>query len=426
MTYEQALLYIHGTYKFGIKLGLENIKYLLSLMGNPQDKLKFIHVAGTNGKGSTCSYISSILQEAGFKTGLYISPYIQRFTERISINRVEISEQRLAEITIFVKSKIEEMVAGGKNHPTEFEVVTAIAFQYYFEENCDFVVLEVGMGGRFDATNVILRPLISVITTISMDHTEHLGSELTQIAYEKAGIIKEGGVVVLYPQQEIVLEVIKNICKERNANLVEVNFNKLLVKKCEIWGEVFDFEEKKDLKISLTGKHQAKNAAVAITAIMELIKNEIRISEEHIRKGLANTKWAGRFEIISEDPLIIIDGAHNEEGAKALSQAIEDMLPNKNAIFVFGVLKDKPYKKIADIVLNNPKAVITITPLNPRALDGTELAKLASNYCKNVTVGVTIEAAMKKAIDMSSTDDFICVFGSLSFIGEIKEIITSR
>jgi len=239
MNYKEALDYIHGTYKFGSKLGLENIKYLLDLLGNPHRKLKIIHVAGTNGKGSTCSYIHSILKEAGYTVGLYTSPYLEEFTERIRINGEDIPKDKLANITAIVKEKIDIMVKEGKNHPTEFEVVTALAFYYYAEENVDFVVLEVGLGGRLDATNVVENPLVSVITPIGLDHTEYLGDTLDKIAYEKGGIIKERGFVVCYPQEEEVMEVFKNLCKERNSKLFTPSFDKLTIHKSSVEEQIF-------------------------------------------------------------------------------------------------------------------------------------------------------------------------------------------
>ena len=215
MDYDQAIEYIHSTFKFGVKLGLENIKALLDLMDNPHKKLKYVHVAGTNGKGSTVAFISSILIESGYRVGIYTSPYIQRFTERIRVNTDEISKQDLARITSFVRDKVESMVSMGLNHPTEFEIVTAIAFQYFFEKGCDIVVLEVGLGGRFDSTNVIDNPLVSVITTISYDHMDILGDTLSKIAFEKAGIIKDGTHVVLYPQSKDAERVLEEICREK-------------------------------------------------------------------------------------------------------------------------------------------------------------------------------------------------------------------
>ncbi|HZK58130.1 MAG TPA: folylpolyglutamate synthase/dihydrofolate synthase family protein, partial [Clostridia bacterium] len=323
MNYEQALDYIHGTYKFGSKLGLENTKYLLGLLGNPHKNLKVIHVAGTNGKGSVSSYIHTILKEEGYKVGLYISPYLEEFTERMIINGKEIPRERLAEVTEVVKEKVEQMVKDGKNHPTEFEVVTAIAFYYYAQENVDFLVLEVGLGGRLDSTNVVGDPLVSVITPIGYDHMEYLGETLEEIAYEKGGIIKEGGFTLLYPQEKEAMGVLENLCNERNNKLFVIDFDELTIHRSNMEEQVFSAnilgKSYNNAKIKLAGLHQIYNACTALGAI-EILKEHrnINISDEAILGGLGNTKWAGRFEVLQKEPLIIIDGAHNLHGADSL------------------------------------------------------------------------------------------------------------
>ena len=270
MTYDEAIKYIHGTHKFGVKLGLENIGKLLELLGNPHKRLKFVHIAGTNGKGSTVAFISNILIESDYRVGIYTSPYIEHFTERICINHEEISEKDLARITEKTKEKISELLKMGYNHPTEFEIVTAIAFQYFYEKSCDIVVLEVGLGGRYDSTNIIDTPLVSVITSISFDHMNILGNTLPKIAYEKAGIIKENGDVVLYPQLSEVEDVIENVSAQMSSKLRKVDFNLIKLKKFGTEGQTFDYGSYIDLNTKLLGEHQLKNAAVAITACQVL------------------------------------------------------------------------------------------------------------------------------------------------------------
>lgn len=273
MNYDQALNYIHGTLKFGIKLGLDSIKTLLGLMGNPQDKLKCIHVAGTNGKGSTVTFISSILIEAGNKVGIFTSPSIERFTERIKINHQEIGEEDLARHTAFVKENVDLMISKYRIYPTEFEIVMAIAFQYFYEMGCDVVVLEVGLGGRFDATNVIKEALVSVITTISYDHMDRLGDTLEKIAYEKAGIIKDGADVVVYPQSSEAMKVIYDVCDDKGAKLHTVDYSSVKIKDFSIDGQEFSYREWKDLYISLLGEHQVRNAVTALSVI-ELLREK--------------------------------------------------------------------------------------------------------------------------------------------------------
>jgi dihydrofolate synthase/folylpolyglutamate synthase len=288
MNYEEALDYIHGTYKYGSKLGIHNISCLLNHMGNPQKKLKFVHVAGTNGKGSTVAFISQILIEAGYKVGVFTSPHVQRFTERIKINECEIDGCDLGRVTSFVKEKVNLMLADGECHPTEFEVVTAIAMQYFMESSCDVVVLEVGLGGRLDSTNVIDVPDLAIITTISLDHTDILGETLQEVAFEKAGIIKEGGEVLCYPQPGEVEELFEKVCNQKGAHLRIADFSKIRKISNDILGQVFDFNRYKELEITLLGEYQQKNAALAVMAAEILSKKGYKISVPHIYSGLKN------------------------------------------------------------------------------------------------------------------------------------------
>jgi len=426
MEYNEALKYIHGSHKFGVKLGLTNITRLLELMGNPHRKLRFVHVAGTNGKGSTVAFISSILAKAGYRTGIYTSPYIERFTERIKINDVEISEQDLSRITQFVKEKAEKMLSQGGNHPTEFEIITAIAFQYFYEKKCDVVVLEVGLGGRFDSTNVIDTPLVSVITTISYDHMDRLGNTLPEIAFEKAGIIKPGGDVVIYPQRAEVEKVFEDVCIERGALLHRADFSKLRLENFSIDGQTFRYKNYEDLRISLLGEHQAANAAVAVEAV-EILKNKgLRINESHIRDGLSNTRWPGRLEVLNKDPVFLIDGAHNPEGAMVLRDALNKYFPDKEKIFIIGMLKDKDYKAVIETIAPIASRFVTVTPGSERALPAAELGKFIETYCKNVTISDTIEEAVQASLKFAKGNSVICAFGSLYYIGEIRKLFTKR
>lgn len=421
MDYKEALEYIHGTLKFGSKLGLKNITELLELMGNPQKKLQFVHVAGTNGKGSTVAFISNILMSSGYKVGIYTSPYIQRFTERIKINNDEISQDNLAEITSFVKEKIEVMLSRGYNHPTEFEVVTAIAMQYYLSRGCDIAVLEVGLGGRFDSTNVIETPMAAVITSISYDHMDILGDTLSKIAFEKAGIIKEQGDVVFYPQSEEVERVISDACLERHCRLLRADFASIEQQGFSVEGQSFNYKDYKKLSITLLGEHQIKNAVVAVETCELLSEKGFNITEKSIREGLKNTKWPGRLEVVNKNPVFLIDGAHNAEGAEVLADALRQYFPDKRKIFIFGVLKDKDYRNILEIISPLAYAFITVTPNSPRALPAHDLADFVMNYCKNVQIGGTIEEGIKKGLSMAKDEDIICAFGSLYYIGDVRD-----
>lgn len=421
MNYNEALDYIHGTLKFGSKLGLHNIAALLELMGNPHKKLKYVHVGGTNGKGSTVAFISSILMSSGYKVGTFISPYIQRFTERITVNGKEISEVALARITAFVKEKIEIMLAKGYNHPTEFEIVTAIGFQYYYECNCDIVVLEVGLGGRFDSTNVIDTPLAAVITTISYDHMNILGDTLPKIAFEKAGIIKEMGDVIVYPQVLEVQQVFDEACSEKGCRLYKAEIDKVELLDFAVEGQTFNYKEYKDLQIGLIGEHQVRNAAVALKVTEVLNNKGFSISEEAIRIGLKNARWPGRLEVVSKQPLFMIDGAHNAEGARVMADALQKYFPHRRKIFIIGVLRDKNIDSILEAVAPIAHQFITVTPNSERALSAINLSKIILNYCNNVLTSDKIVSGIKAALKNSSNDDIICAFGSLYYIGEIRE-----
>lgn len=427
MNYEEALEFIEKSHKFGMKLGLENTFKLLELLGNPQDKLKFIHVAGTNGKGSVCSFISSILKEEGYKVGLYTSPYLETFTERIRLNGNNIPEKDVARIITIMKEKIDKMVSEGYSYPTEFEIETVMAIYYYYEQEVDYVVLEVGLGGRYDATNVI-KPLVSVITSISLDHTGILGDTLGKIAYEKAGIIKEDSIAVVYKQSKEAEEVIKSICKEKNTRHVEADFENLVIKKSDINSQIFDciiIDEKfENMEISLIGDHQINNAVLALTVI-KVLKDEknIKISDNSIKKGLTNTKWAGRIEKIGDNPIFIIDGAHNEDGAKSLARALENHFNGKKMTLLIGMLKDKDIDSVLQILINKFEKVITTTPDSDRAINSEELKEMIEKYIDNVISIPKIEDAVKYVFENTKNDEIIISAGSLYMIGHIRQLV---
>ncbi len=431
MDYNESLKYIEETHKFGIRLGLDNMSKLLDLLGNPQDKLKIIHVAGTNGKGSTCSFITSILKDAGYKVGTYTSPFLETFTERIRVNEENIPEEDVARIVTLIKEKIEYMVKEGYSYPTEFEIVTTMAFYYYYEQNVDYVALEVGLGGRYDATNIIKSSEVSVIGSISLDHINILGDTIAKIAYEKGGIIKENGVAIVYDQSDEAKDVIKNISIEKNANYIEIKFDDINVKKSDIYSQIYDAtimgKRYENLEIKLIGDHQINNSILAISTIKYLQENKnLNISEEDIRKGIMKTRWAGRIERIKDNPIFIIDGAHNEDGAKSLARAIENNFKEKKLTLLIGMLEDKDIDTVLDILIPKFNKIITTTPDSPRAMDSSQLRDKVLKYNKNVIDKSNVEDAVDYVLENSNSEDVIISAGSLYMIGHVRTIINNK
>ncbi len=430
MNYQESLKYIEETHKFGVRLGLDNITKLLELLGNPQDKLNIIHVAGTNGKGSTCSFVTSMLKESGYKVGLYTSPFLETFTERIRINGENIPEEDVARIVTLIKEKIDQMVCEGYSYPTEFEIVTAMGFYYYCEQAVDFVALEVGLGGRYDATNIIKASEVSVITSISLDHVGILGDTVEKIAYEKGGIIKENGVAIVYDQSDEVKDVIKDICKEKNARYIEVKFDDIEVKQSDIYSQTYDCtimgDKYEDLEIKLIGDHQINNSMLALSVIkfLEQSKN-LNISEESIRAGLINTKWPGRIEKIMERPIFIIDGAHNEDGARSLAKAIKKNFNGKKATLLIGMLEDKDIEGVLEILMPHFDKVITTTPDNPRAISCEVLKEKISKYVDDIVAKPSIEEAVNYTLKNASEEDIIISAGSLYMIGTVRTLVNN-
>ncbi len=399
MNYDEALSFIHSVLKFGSKLGLANITELMNRLGNPQNKIKTIHVAGTNGKGSTSAMLAGILQKQGYKTGLFTSPYIEDFCERMRINGENISHDELAYLTDIVKKQCDAMVSDGFNHPTEFEVVTAIGFLYFAD--CDYAVIEVGLGGRLDATNVLSSPLLSVITLIDYDHTEYLGDKLESIAGEKCGIIKQGVPVVTYGYQEHeALNVIKESAEKAGSRLY-------IAEKTDIFSG-------KKLVPSLFGPHQIKNMQTVLSCVSALRDSGVEISDQSVIYGIENTKFIGRFEKISEN--IIIDGAHNSSGVESFVGAVKGCEYHR-LIIVCGMLSDKDYEICAEKIRGIGDIIIATEPDNPRKLDAEKFAESLDTdlYFENPF------EAVDYALAVAREGDLICVCGSLYLIGPIRQ-----
>lgn len=430
MNYEEAIEYIHSTYKFGSKLGLDRIKRLMDLLGNPQNSYKTIHIAGTNGKGSTCSLIHEVLVESGYKTALFISPYLEEFTERIQINKEHIDKESLARITALVKEKITLMIGEGYDHPTEFEIVTAVGFKYFQEQNVDFLVLEVGLGGRFDASNIVEKPLVCIITSISYDHMDQLGDTLEKIAFEKAGIIKEGSPVVIYPQADNITNVIKESARQKNAFVYQAYAHNIEKTSSDIAGQKFrylkrDVFDLPEIKITLLGGHQLLNALTALLAL-ELIKKEaFNISSESLVKGFSNCRFPGRFEIINKAPLIILDGGHNIDGINSFTRTLKEYVKEKSTFF-FAILKDKNPEEALKLLLPLAKEIYTLTPLSPRALKASDLAELIKKHTKIKVTPLDNYEDILPLIKNAGKNDIMAFSGSLYMIGNVRTILRNN
>lgn len=426
MKYNEALDYINDKDKFGSRLGLESIGKLLELLDNPQDKLKYIHIAGTNGKGSTASYLSNTLIKAGYSVGMFTSPYIERFNERVQVNGKDISDENLGNITARIKEKADIMVEEGYEHPTTFEIVTAIAFMYFKQEDADYVVLEVGLGGRYDSTNIIKSPLVSVITTIDYDHIDVLGDTLEKIAYQKAGIIKEDSLVVSYPQDDEAIRVLREIADEKKSEFIVSPLKNIEIKESTNKGSTFDFSFKgykiKNIDISMLGEYQVYNASLAITTLLVLRQNGlVDISDEEILEGLKDTKWPGRLEVLDEDPTFLIDGAHNVQGIEQLKRALS-LFKYERLILGMAILQDKETSKMIELLAPIADIVVATEVNMPRKLDADELGEGIKKYNENVFVEKDIKKAIEKTIEMAGKRDIIVFGGSLYLIGEVKLI----
>ena len=372
MNYQEALAYIHSVNWTFCKPGLERIATLCEALGNPQDDLRFIHVAGTNGKGSFCAMTASILQAAGYRTGLFTSPYIKFFNERMQVDGTPIADEELAELTAFVRP----IADGMTDKPTEFELITAIAFLYFKWHNCDVVVLETGMGGRLDATNLIKNPLLSVITGIALDHTAFLGDTVPAIAAEKAGIIKAGCPVLWGGDNADAEAVIAAKAEERGAPYQRVDRLPLQVHEATLDGTRFTYGAYQNMTLSLLGLYQPHNAATVLTAVSLLNEQGFAVSADAVKKGLAAVYWPARFEMLSREPLVIFDGAHNLQGIAAAVHSIRHYFSTQKVLVLTGVLKDKDYHAIAHSLASVASRAFVLTPDNPRALAGEEYAAL--------------------------------------------------
>ncbi len=419
MNVSEALEYIHSVCWKGSIPGLGRTQELLQKMGNPEKKLRFIHVAGTNGKGSTAAMLASILRQAGYTTGLYTSPYIIRFHERMQVNGEMISDKELCDITAYIRPLADAMTES----PTEFELVTCIAMEYFVRHGCQIVVMEVGMGGALDSTNVIDPPEAAVICNIGLDHTEVLGDTLEKIAAAKAGIIKAGSPAVIYRAAPSVEAVFEEKCRAVGSALHKADFDAIRLIRHDLGGQVFDFGRYKALELPLLGAHQLRNTAVVLTTVDVLREEGWNISDENVRMGLKTVRWPGRFELLRREPLFIVDGGHNPQCIEALVQNIRQYLAEQPLTVLTGVLADKDYHCMYAGVAQFAARFVTVTPPNPRALDAQALAEYLGQFGKPVTACTSVEAGVQEAIRQAGTNGVVLAYGSLYMVGDIEAAV---
>ncbi len=419
MDYSASVEYIHKISNFGSRPGLERITELCRRLGDPQDGLRFVHVGGTNGKGSFCCMLSSVLRASGLKTGLYTSPYVRRFNERIMIDGAPISDEDLAEYTTIVKHQADLM----KDKPTEFETITALAFKYFSDKKCDVVVLEVGLGGRLDATNVIKTPVLSVITGISLDHTAILGSTEYAIAGEKAGIFKKGVPCCCAPVSSSAARRINAAARDKGCPLTRIGRGDIKITRCVLGQTRFDYGRRKDVELNMSGLYQPRNAAKVIDAADILAGLGFCITEQSLRKGLASAFWPARFDVMSRDPVTVFDGGHNPEGISALCESLGFYFPGSRVVILSGVMKDKDSGLMVKELSQFAEKAFTFAPKNPRALDPEQYAGLwrANGVCAE---SGTARESLSKAAEYAKGHSLpLIICGSLCSYEEISALL---
>lgn len=419
MNFQEAEAYVTGSTAPGTMLGLERVKDLLARLGNPQKKIAVIHVAGTNGKGSTCVMLAAVLKEAGYHTGLFTSPYLHSVLEYLQINGELATEEEYVETFQTVMQCVKEM----QEPPTEFELSVAMAFLYYTKKQCDVLVMECGLGGRLDATNVLETPLAVVITNIGIDHIGFLGNSLQGIAAEKAGIIQKNSDVVLYAQSQEVEETILEKANKEQARVFKTEWKDLISQEHSLEGQIFSYGEFKKMKLSLLGGFQIHNAAVVLECVKLLRKKGYVILEEAIRKAFLFVTWPARFEVLSKQPLIVADGGHNDQCLAFVTEGIETYFPNKKIIFLTGVMADKDYPAMYDKLAPYAAGFVAIEPENERALKREKLAAFLGRYSLPVLEGMDMKDALEKAVSQAGTEGVVFAVGSLYMMDAFRKAV---
>ena len=419
MNYDQALAYIHAVHWQGHKPGLDRIRTLLEALGNPHQKLQFVHIAGTNGKGSTAAMMDSCLRAAGYKVGMFTSPFINRFNERIQVNGIPIPDQDLVQLVEQVQPAAQAM----EDVPTEFELITALGMLYFVQQNCDIVVLEVGLGGALDSTNIIPPPACAIITALGMDHVKELGPTLADIAAAKAGIIKPGSPVVSYGGEPEADKVIADTARAQGAPLTVVDFSRLQLRSASLDGLVFDFDGLEGLTLPFLASYQARNAAVAITALRALRGRGWNISDQAIRQGLAQVRWPGRFELLRRDPPFLLDGSHNAHGMRATVASLRERFPGEKFVFLISIMADKDWDKMLQLLLPLAKCFVTVTAPSPRAIPAPDLAAQIQAMGGVAEPADTIPEGVARA-DALAAGGPVAALGTLYFSGDVRRALT--
>ena len=421
MTYEEALNAIHAVHWQGHKPGLGRTRALLAALGDPHKALRFVHVAGTNGKGSTAAMLDSCLRAAGYKTGLFTSPYINRFNERVQVDGVPIPDGDLVRLV----ERVQPAAAAMADTPTEFEFITALGMLWFAEQRCDIVVLEVGLGGALDSTNVIDPPECAVITALGLDHVKELGPTLADIAAAKAGIIKPGSPAVSYggaPEADRVIAAAARAC---GAPLTVVDFTRLRLRGAGLDGQTFDFDGLAGLTLPLLAGYQPRNAAVAVTALRALRARGWDIPDEAIRRGLASVRWPGRFELLRRSPPFLLDGSHNAHGMRATADSLRSLFPGQKFVFLVSIMADKDADEMLRLLLPLAKAFVTVTAPSPRAIPAADLAARIEALGGRAEPAASIPAAVERAAALAAGGP-AAALGTLYFSGEVRQAVAAR
>lgn len=429
MNYREAMEYVEELQQYGSVMGLASIQELCRRLDNPQEQLKFVHIAGTNGKGSVLAYVSTVLQAAGYRVGRFISPFVKDFREQFQVDGRVITQSGLCKYLEHVRQAAGNIAAEGLPHPTLFEVEVAAAFLYFLDKQCDIVVMETGLGGALDATNVITNTLAAVFTSISMDHMNILGDSLEQIAATKAGIIKNKCYVISAKQQPEAMKMLRQAALLRKAKFYTADVSRAKNIKYGVTKQTFSYDKYKNVEITMLGKFQIENAVVALETLSALGRQGFPVAEDKLRQGFAQTIWRGRFDVIGKKPLFIADGAHNEDASIKLAENIRFYFTNKKIIYIMGMLKDKEYDKVIRNTYELAEHIITVTPpIKERAMHAYELAQAVREYHNSVTVADSVQEAVEMAYLLAGQDKgcVIVAFGSLSYLGELMNVVEHR